>query len=62
MYFDIREWLPGAENEDDLLDLLVNLNHKKSIQNTISFRDKYVTAYGNASKQSLDIIAKELEI
>lgn len=62
MYFDIREWLPGADNEDDLLDLLVNLNHKKSIQNTISFRDKYVTAYGNASKQSLDIIAKELKI
>ena len=27
MYFDIREWLPSAENEDELLELL-KLNDK----------------------------------
>lgn len=60
MYFDIRDWLPYAENENELLEMLENLNYDECTQKTIKFRNQYVEAYGNASKQSLDIIAKEL--
>ena len=62
MYFDIRDFLSGAEDEDNLIELLSNLDYKESTQNTIAFRNKYVTVYGNASKQTLDILAKELRI
>lgn len=62
LYFDIREWLLGAENEQELLDLLSNIDNEKSIKQTIKFRNNYVTSYGNATKQSLDIIAKELDL
>lgn len=62
VYFDIREQLPYAENEDDLLCLLSSLDEEKARKQTEMFRNKYVTAYGNASIQSLDIIAEELKI
>lgn len=60
MYFDIREQLPNAENEDELLDLIMKTPVGTPAPSTIAFRDKYVTEYGHAAEKSLDIIAKEL--
>lgn len=60
MYFDIREWLPGADNEDDMLALIKNGNAEDQIAKTKAFQQKYVTAFGSATKQSLDVIADNL--
>lgn len=62
MYFDIREWLPSADNEDEMLALIKNGNAEEQIAKTKAFQKKYVTAFGSATKQSLDVIAKELGV
>lgn len=60
MYFDIREWLPGADNEDDLLTVIKTGKVSEQIAKTRAFQQKYVTAFGSATKKSLDVIAGEL--
>ena len=60
MYFDIREWLPNAENEDDLLMLIKSGMIEKQVLMTRRFQQKFVTAYGFATKQSLDVLFNEL--
>lgn len=60
MYFDIREWLPSADNEDDLLKLIKAGNQDVQTSMTRKFQQKYVTSYGTAVEKSLDIIYKEL--
>lgn len=60
MYFDIRDWLPSADNEDKLLELIKSDAQGKHIAKTRKFQQKYVTAYGTAVKQSLDVLHKEL--
>lgn len=62
MYFDIREWLPSADNEDDLLSIIKNGNVTEQIAKTNAFQRKFVTAFGSATKQSLDVIANELGV
>lgn len=61
MYFDIREWLPSADNEDDLLKLIKAGNQNEQEAMTRNFQQKYVTSYGTAVKKSLDVIYKELK-
>ena len=56
MYFDIREWLPNADNEDDLIRLIQNTDTTKESVSTKRFQEKFVTEYGSAAKKSLDII------
>jgi len=60
MYFDIRDWLPSAKNEDELLKLIKSDTKDKQIAMTRKFQQKYVTAYGSATKQSLDVIYNEV--
>lgn len=60
MYFDIRDWLPSADNEDELLKLIKSDEMDKQKAMTKKFQQKYVTAYGSAVKQSLDVIYNEL--
>lgn len=62
MYFDIRERLPAADNEDELLALIKNGNTEEQVAKTKAFQQKYVTAFGSATKHSLDVIAKELGV
>lgn len=62
MYFDIREWLPAADNEDDMIALIKNGDAEQQIAKTKAFQQKFVTAFGSATKQSLDVIAKELKL
>lgn len=60
MYFDIRSYISGADNEDDLIGILNNLNYENEIQKTVSFRNEYMNFYGNASKRTVDCIAKHI--
>lgn len=60
MYFDIRSWLPSADNEDDLLSLIKEGNSEEQIVCTRKFQQKYVTSFGTSIKQSLDAIYKNI--
>ena len=64
IYFDfsVRKELSceNISNEDQLLYAITHLDKEKADQQSRRFRDKYVTAYGDASQKSLDIIATEL--
>lgn len=61
MYFDIREELNGADNEEKLINMIQYLDYKTEIEKTKVFRAKYVNYYGSATKQSLDCIYKNLK-
>ncbi len=60
MYFDIRNWLPSAVNEDALLYLIKSENLKSQIARTHEFQQQYVTTFGTATKISLDVIYNEI--
>ena len=60
MYFDIRDYLNGSNNEDDLIQIIKNINYSDEIKKTQMFRDKYVNYYGNAAKASVDCIYKNI--
>ena len=60
MYFDIRDWLPFAKNEDELLNLIQSDKLDNQIEKTQKFKQKFVTSYGSAVKQSLDVLYNEL--
>lgn len=61
MYFDIREFLHGADNEDDLIQLILKMNEKTELDLLTEFRSKYVNYYGTAVKQSIDRIHLEIK-
>ena len=60
MYFDIRKWISGADNADELLEIIKNFDFNTEVLKTKQFREKYVNYYGNATKQCLDCIYKNL--
>jgi len=60
MYFDIREWLSGSDNEDDLLKILMNIDEEKEKEKNIKFRNKYVNYFGNAVESTIERINKEI--
>jgi len=60
MYFDIRDYLSGADNEEELIAYLSKLSYSEEIDRTRIFRDKYVNFYGNAARQTADCIAEHI--
>ena len=62
MYFDIREYINGAADEDGIIDLLKHLDSATEIEKTRQFRNQYVQYYGNAVRDSLNCIAEHLGI
>lgn len=62
MYFDIRELLHGANNEDDLIQLILKMNDRTERDLLTEFRLKYVNYYGTAVKQSIDRIHSEIKM
>ena len=60
MYFDIRDWLPSADNEDKLLELIKADTQNEHKAMTRKFQQKYVTSYGSAARESLSVIHAEL--
>ena len=57
MYFDIRGYLSGADNEDELISLLINLTYPEEVERTKFFRNKYMNFYGDAAQQTVNCIA-----
>lgn len=62
MYFDIRDYLPNADNEDDLIKLIQNTDTTKENAATKRFQEHFVTEYGSAAKKSLDIIYDKIRL
>lgn len=60
MYFDIREWLPSASEEIELLKLIKTTDVNEKSEATKRFQKKYVTEFGSASQKSLDIIYEKI--
>lgn len=60
MYFDIRKYISGADNEDELINIISELNYFGEIEKTKKFRDKYVNYYGDATQKSVDCIYNAL--
>ena len=56
LYFDIRDYLSGSNNENDLIDLLQNISIEDETKKSIHFRDSFVQYYGNATKACVDCI------
>ena len=61
MYFDIRQYLPHADNEKNLVELIKTTSINTPSKETIAFQEKFVTAYGNATKESLNMIYSALQ-
>ena len=58
MYFDVRKELEctDMDTEDKVIQEILSMDLEKRIAVTRSFRDKYVTSFGTATKQSLYLI------
>jgi len=59
VYFDIRDWVDGADNEDDLLEKIKKTTLGRS-EKTITFRNRYLNYYGSATKRCVDRIAEKI--
>ena len=59
LYFDIRNWLNGSDNEEELINLIRNMDETTEIIRNKNFRDKYVEYYGNATQNCIDVIANK---
>ena len=62
MYFDIRSYLSGAQNEEEMIELLLNIDTVKEIKKSKHFRDMYVNYYGHGTELVLNCIAENLSI
>lgn len=62
MYFDIREKVSGADNEDSVIELIKGMKPEEEKKKTVAFRIQYVNFYGSAAKAAVDYIAQELKI
>lgn len=58
LYFDLREELgdQGIKTEDDLLFAIKRINYDCKVSVTKRFREKYVTAYGKATQEVLNLL------
>ena len=60
MYFDIREWLPSASDETEVLKLIKDVDVNLKDEATKKFQKRYVTEFGSASQKSVDIIYNKI--
>ena len=60
MYFDIRDYISGGADEDQILELLRTMDVTKEKEKTAEFRKTYVNFYGNAAEAAVDCIAKKI--
>lgn len=61
MYFDIREYIKGAAEEHQLIEVVKNLDFEEEKERTVVFRDRFVTQYGFATEKTLDYLYKRLQ-
>lgn len=56
MYFDIRQELPWSDNEDGIISMIKKSDYSKLCESSIQFQKKYVTEFGKATDNSLNLI------
>lgn len=56
VYFDIRKYISGSDNENDLTEIIADMNYESETERTKRFREEYVQYFGNASETVLDNI------
>ena len=64
LYFDVRVSLDSfISNEDELINEVkrASLEPEEYVKRTVTFRTKYVTEYGDASRKCADIIYKAIQ-
>jgi CDP-glycerol glycerophosphotransferase len=61
VYFDIREELPFADNEEALIKLIQNFADESIAKSAIRFRERFVENYGNATALALSVIQKHIK-
>lgn len=62
MYFDIRDYLSGSDNEDGVIEILSNLDYNQEKNKSEIFKKKYMNFYGDAAAKTVDFIAKSINI
>ena len=60
MYFDIREYLPCADNEQDMLERILFGNTEEALRSTQNFRRIFVDYCGSAAEKTVDFLADRL--
>ena len=60
MYFDVRQYLSGGQNEEEIIELLRSIDIEKERKKTERFRNLYVNYYGHGTELALDCIADKL--
>lgn len=61
MYFDIRDYLNGSDNEIGLIELLKNINIEDETDKCIHFRNSFVQYYGKAAKTCVNYIYEAIK-
>jgi CDP-glycerol glycerophosphotransferase len=61
VYFDIRDYVSGGDNEDELMNCLRNISYSEEVKRTRKFREKYINFYGDAARQTVDYIARAID-
>ena len=56
----IKEYLSGSDNEDELLSIIKEMDYPAEIEKTKRFRHDFMNYYGNASKLTIDYIANSV--
>ena len=61
LYMDLRMEVPGGNlSESELLEYIKSGRMPEMEESLSRFRNKYMTAYGNATKQAVDAIYKNI--
>lgn len=61
IYFDIRNYLNGAETEFGVITALKELDWSHESKRSISFRKEFIGTFGNATQAALDCIWENLQ-
>ena len=60
LYIDLKNELPSAENEEDLLKMIKQGETKEQKEKVLRFQKKYASVYGGASAKVADLIYNSL--
>lgn len=63
LYMDVREEIPGGNLSEDLLLKYIKNGRTEDMNTALKkFRNRYMTAYGDATRQAVDSIYKNIQI
>ncbi|HFI0259186.1 TPA: CDP-glycerol glycerophosphotransferase family protein, partial [Streptococcus suis] len=60
LYFDIRKFINGSSNEDELIEIIKKMDYDAEKLRTVAFRKNYVNFFGNATEKTIDYLYEKL--